>query len=208
MAASQRNRSDDETPTRDHILDVALEAFSELGFDGASTRTIAARAGVNQGLIPYYFGTKETLWREAVDRAFSELRSGVGDLEIGDEALGDRERLALLIRRYVRFVARHPEFVRLMNEEGKREGPRMRWLTDRHVRPHFREMQDLFRRARVSGPLSPELEPAILSYIFVGAVGTIFHQAPECRRLSGLEPTDDAVVEAHADAVVRLFLGD
>ena len=69
MAAPQRNRSDDETPTRDHILAVALEAFSELGFDGASTRTIAARAGVNQGLIPYYFGTKETLWREAVDRA-------------------------------------------------------------------------------------------------------------------------------------------
>ena len=89
MAAPQRNRSDDETSTRDHILDVALEAFSELGFDGASTRTIAARVGVNQGLIPYYFGTKETLWREAVDRAFSELRSGVGDLEIGDEALGD-----------------------------------------------------------------------------------------------------------------------
>ena len=52
------------------------------------------------------------------------------------------------------------------------------------------------------------LAPVHLYYAFVGAVGMIFSQAAECRRLTGLDPTTSrALVYAHADAMVRLFLG-
>jgi len=34
----------------------------------------------------------------------------------------------------------------------------------------------------------------------------IFSQAPECRRITGVDPTAPAVVEAHATAVARLVL--
>jgi hypothetical protein len=41
-----------------------------------------------------------------------------------------------------------------------------------------------------------------------GAVGTIFSQAPECKRITGIDPTaSDAVIEAHADIVARFVLG-
>lgn len=200
---AQRETSRDET-TRERILQVALEAFSELGFDGASTRHIATTAGVNQGLIPYYFGTKEALWQEAVARAFAGLEREVGGLE---RLAGDREEVALLIRRFVRFAAAHPEFTRLMHEEGKREGPRMHWIVDRHVRPLFDAITAIFERA--SGPegLAARIDAVHFFYLFAGASSVIFHQAPECRRLTGRDPADPAVVEAHADAMVALFLG-
>ena len=54
-------------------LEAALEVFSERGFDGATTRDIAARAATNLGLITYYFDSKEKLWRAAVDRVFGGL---------------------------------------------------------------------------------------------------------------------------------------
>ena len=44
--------------TRERILRAALEAFAEKGFDGATTREIAARAGVNLGLLL----TKRITW--------------------------------------------------------------------------------------------------------------------------------------------------
>ncbi len=194
-------------PARERILDAALAAFAERGFDGATTRAIATAAGVNLGLIPYYFGDKEHLWRAAVDRAFAALERGVGDLVRDGRALADRERLALVIRAYVRFVARNPEFVRLMHEEGKHEGPRMEWLVDRHVRPLFEAIAQLTERARGLGRIPADVDPIHLHYILAGSVGLIFHQAPECRRLTGLDPMDDAVVEAHADAVVGLLVG-
>jgi hypothetical protein len=44
-------------------------------------------------------------------------------------------------------------------------------------------------------------------YIITGAGPTVFVLGPECRRLTGVDRTDPAVVEAHADAVCRLLFG-
>ena len=54
----------------------------------------------------------------------------------------------------------------------------------------------------------PPIPPTHLYYLLTGAGPTMFVLAPECRRLSGLEPTDDDVIEAHADAVCRLLFGE
>ena len=47
--------------TRARLIDTALDVFGELGFDGASTRLIASKAGVNLAAIAYHFGGKEAL---------------------------------------------------------------------------------------------------------------------------------------------------
>jgi TetR/AcrR family transcriptional regulator len=193
--------------TRERILVAALEAFTEKGFDGASTRDIAARAGVNLGLLQYYFGGKLKLWQAAVDRAFVELENGVESVLEDPTVANERDRSALLIRNFVRFVARHSEFVHLMHEEGKRRGPRMRWLVDRHVKPIYEAVSELMNRGRESGVLRSGISQVHFHYILVGAVTFIFHQAEECKRLTGIDPRLDSVVEEHASAIEQLLLG-
>jgi TetR/AcrR family transcriptional regulator, regulator of cefoperazone and chloramphenicol sensitivity len=58
-----RQRGED---TRRRILETALTMFAGEGFDGASTRAIAERAGVNLPAIQYYFGSKEGLYHAAI----------------------------------------------------------------------------------------------------------------------------------------------
>lgn len=58
----------DAPDLRDGILDHAELAFAELGFEGANLRDIAARAGVSQSLIRYYFGSKVDLFDECFRR--------------------------------------------------------------------------------------------------------------------------------------------
>ena len=206
MTSSAPSQPDDAS-TRERMLDVALEAFAELGYDGASTRAIAARAGVNQGMIPYYFGTKEQLWREAVTRAFDEVH---GLLEAARAATADespRVRTARVLREFVRFVARRPAFVRLMSDEGKREGTRMEWIVDHFVKQVYELIREEVLQARGLRVVPGDLDPMHLHYIVVGATTMLFHQAPECRRLTGRDPSDEAVVEAHADALIALFVG-
>jgi len=48
--------------TRQRIIAAALEVFGEQGFDAATTRQIAVRAGVNPPALPYYFENKEGLY--------------------------------------------------------------------------------------------------------------------------------------------------
>lgn len=50
---------------RERMLHAALDQFGRHGFDGTTTRMIAATAGMNLGAITYYFGTKEELYVEA-----------------------------------------------------------------------------------------------------------------------------------------------
>jgi AcrR family transcriptional regulator len=198
-----------EGPARERILAAALEVFAERGFDGARTREIAARAGANLGLLTYYFGAKEPLWRAAVSHAFEELAKEIAAVtaQARSEAGADeRAQLEQLLRGFVRFLARRPEFMQLMNDEGKRRGPRMRWLADHHVKPMTAVVHGLMERAQARGFL-PTIPLVSFHYIALGAAGLLFSQAPECQYVTGIDPTDEAVAEAHADALVRLLLG-
>ena len=53
--------------TRAAILEASLTAFAEQGYERATVRDIAARAGVDPALVVRYFGSKEALFAEASD---------------------------------------------------------------------------------------------------------------------------------------------
>ena len=53
--------------TRRRIIEVALRLFGERGYDGASTRDIAAAAGVNAPALQYYFDSKEGVYRACAE---------------------------------------------------------------------------------------------------------------------------------------------
>jgi TetR/AcrR family transcriptional regulator, acrEF/envCD operon repressor len=52
---------------RQQILEAALDVFAEQGFEGATTKEIAARADVTPGLIYFYFPNKEELFCAAFE---------------------------------------------------------------------------------------------------------------------------------------------
>jgi len=56
-----RRRQARADATRTALLDAALVEFAANGFEGASTRTIAERAGTHQPQINYHFDSKEAL---------------------------------------------------------------------------------------------------------------------------------------------------
>jgi TetR/AcrR family transcriptional regulator len=202
VAVSAR-RSD----TRDRILETALDEFADRGFEGASARQITARAGVNHGLIAYYFGSKKKLWQAAVDHAFGDMQAQLETALDGAPETNARERAARVIREHVRYVARHPAFVRLMYEEGKRRGERMRWIVDRHVKPLYDVVAEMLRKAGRPNGLPAEISSAHLFYALAGASGLIFHQAEECRRVSGVDPFDPVEVDHHIQVIEWLLLG-
>ncbi|SDG73296.1 TetR/AcrR family transcriptional regulator [Microbacterium pygmaeum] len=55
-----------EAGGRERIIAAAIDEFGELGYDGSTTRGIAARAGVDAALVHHYFGTKADLFAETI----------------------------------------------------------------------------------------------------------------------------------------------
>lgn len=71
--AAVRDTAPDGTPAR--ILDAGMRAFAREGYTGATTRVIAAAAGVTLPVIAYHFGNKQGLHRacaEAIVEAYRE----------------------------------------------------------------------------------------------------------------------------------------
>lgn len=80
-------RKRDREATKGALLDAAKMVFAERGFDAATTRDIAGRAGVNEQLIQRYFSGKAGLLLAVVERYGREEGSACalpppgGDLE-------------------------------------------------------------------------------------------------------------------------------
>ncbi|BDU22553.1 CerR family C-terminal domain-containing protein [Dyella sp. GSA-30] len=60
--------------TRQRIIDAGVRLFGEHGFAGASTRDIAAAAGVNAPALQYYFENKEGLYHACAEYITNDLR--------------------------------------------------------------------------------------------------------------------------------------
>jgi TetR/AcrR family transcriptional regulator len=192
--------------TRDRIVTAAIDLFSERSFDGATTRDIAAQAGVTQPLLTYHFHSKAELWRAAVDSLF-ELQNQTMDARAsGLRGVDEIISAKLLVREFITFSAQNPQLHRIIMQESKADSSRMDYLVNRHVRPIYERTVELFvslaRQAAV-----PNIPAVHLYYILTGAGPTMFVLAPECRRLSSLDPSDEDVIDAHADAVCQLLFG-
>jgi len=62
--------------TRQAILEATVALIGEVGWAGVTTRAVARRAGVTQGVIHYHFRSKDALLRAAVLAAFADMLAG------------------------------------------------------------------------------------------------------------------------------------
>lgn len=73
---SHPSSSPDDTKQR--LIEAGLEIFSRYNFEGASTRMIAEKAGVNLAAISYHFGGKDGLYLATVQYLVKNIQKRVG----------------------------------------------------------------------------------------------------------------------------------
>ena len=76
--------------TREKILAAARSHFAETGFDNGTIRGIAGTAGVDPALVLHYYGSKEGVFRAAVNMPLEPGEFLPRLLEPGLEGLGER----------------------------------------------------------------------------------------------------------------------
>ena len=88
MARSGRRPG--ESGARERIAASARDAFGELGFDAATIRGIATRAGVDPALVHHYFGTKQRLFLTVMSLPFDAAALQAQLLAPGRDGVGER----------------------------------------------------------------------------------------------------------------------
>jgi AcrR family transcriptional regulator len=101
--------------TRAALVQAALKLFGRQGFDGTSTREIAAEAQANIGSIAYHFGGKEGLRTAAADFIVETIQTVAGQALGNAQAPipggpeGAQAQLFAALERMVGFVVASPQ---------------------------------------------------------------------------------------------------
>jgi AcrR family transcriptional regulator len=77
------------------LLDAAERMLVDVGHAGITTRRLAEEAGVNHGLVHYYFGSNENLLARALERFTERLIERQRELYASDEPFVDKWRTAM-----------------------------------------------------------------------------------------------------------------
>jgi TetR/AcrR family transcriptional regulator len=188
---------------RARILTAALAQFAEHGYEGTRTAEIARRAGVTHPLVHYHFRTKDQLWKTVVDEMLEPLRAAFEGVATELRDVGSRERLKILLRRFTRFSAEHPDVTRLMIREGAHDSPRLRWLVRHHVRFLVRPFEEIFEAGQLEGWAKPLPREDVL-FLCIGAASYFFSATAMLRHVYHLDAHASALVERYADTLVEI----
>jgi AcrR family transcriptional regulator len=154
--------------TRAKILQATAELIAESGWSGFSTREIAARAGVTQGIVGYHWRSKDDLVREAALTASAQTLAPVFD------ALDQAPTVRVALERLLEYAAAfrdQPQLTMLLFETMLQAG------RDRPLRDALAEMLRDFR-TRLAAVLADESagEPeATAAALTAGLDGLFLH---------------------------------
>jgi AcrR family transcriptional regulator len=191
--------------TKQKLLDAALEAFSENGFKGTSTRDIAARAGVHHPLITYHFSNKDRLWRSAVKYVFSDF---ITELQRAQELHANdcpKVRFAAMIRIYVQHAARYPALHKIVLQESSYQSDRLEWLCENFLNPLADAAARYIAELQEKGD-APDGDPLLIYNMIRVSSGTLIALALELKISSNISLDEPGKLDELAELIVRVFL--
>jgi len=201
-ARKQQQRS---IVTQQKLLDAAIDAFSENGFQGTSTRDIAERAGVHHPLITYHFKNKDQLWRAAADQLFKEFGKLLATA-LNESADQDaKARFTAMIRAFVLHAHEQPAVHKIIVQESGRRNPRMDWLVERHLRPFFEATVPQIEALQSAG-IAPAGNPAMLYHMIRLSAGGMLAMGHMLRGTSNIDIESKQTLDELVEMIVRVYL--
>jgi AcrR family transcriptional regulator len=202
---SGRKQQQRSIVTQHKLLDAAIEAFSENGFKGTSTRDIAERAGVHHPLITYHFKNKDLLWRAAADHIFRAFSRSLVETFQNSKSITPKERMADMIYAYVRYAKSQPALHKVMVQEASYPNTRLDWLIETHLKPLFDATFGLITELQKLG-VAPAGNPALLFNMIRLSSGGLLALGNELKASSNIDVESEDTLTEIADLIISVFL--
>lgn len=192
--------------TKASILAAARVEFAANGLNGGRVDRIAQRAGANKQLVYYYFGSKDGLYKSALEATYSEIRALERDLDLS--ALPPREAMARLIDFSLEYLAEHRDFIRMLSDENAHGA--------RHVRssemalktnsPLLDLIAETLDRGVAEGCFREGVDPLELYVSIAGMTFFYFANGLTMSAIFGRDLTQAGALASYRDHIVKLTL--
>ena len=155
--APTAGKRDPETRRR-WLADAARREFMAKGLEGARVDEIAKQAGVNKQLVYHYFGSKEALYLDILEKTYEAMIEAKSSLAL--DTLAPPAAIERLVGFTFDYMAEHPEFVALLNDENVHKARHLR--QSQRVSPMHKRLiamiDAVMRRGEKDGSLRPGID--------------------------------------------------
>ncbi len=196
----------DKIDKKDYILDVAEKVFSELGYDGASTRTISGEAGLNMAMLNYYFGSKEGLYLAIFERKISAFRTLLQNIG-SDDSISAWDKMERCIDNYVERIIANNCFQKLINREltlTKRTE-----LTDKMadiLMTNVHEFKKILQEGVDKGEFAKDIDQELTIMVIFGTKNYLINSAHISSRVLGHDILDVNYLETELKPRMKAFM--
>lgn len=170
MATSQARFS--SADRREQILAIATELFAQQGFQGTTTRFIAAKSGVTEALIFRHFPSKDELYWAVIQRKIDSAAPAEHMLEILEAGGSDLEVLSRLALQVLERRAQDQTLSRLLLFSALEKHELSERFFRNYIANYF-EVLARFVRNGIAGGRFRALDPLLAARGFLGMV--IYH---------------------------------
>lgn len=198
-------REQQRLETRAAVIEVAITLFAARGFDGTSLPAIATLSVIPVPLIIYHFKSKHLLWRASVTEIFARLGAHLETHRFAIETATGPEFYRCCARAHLTALARYPEYMRILFQEGTHKSERLTWLVETHQGAMNEMIKAIISRAQSEG-FVPAMNLDDAKFIFSGAFCLSVVLAPEYELVTGTDSLSDSSIERHIDNCLRLLL--
>lgn len=154
----------------DELLAGVVRAFARQGYEAVSMRQLSMSLGLSHSALGQRFGTKEELYRHAVDAEFDRFIEGLALARARrPRDLDDLGELRALIESFLETSAQFPALGQLMNQEGAEPSGRLVYIVETVVRPQLSQVADLLERLVADGTIRPISTRALFFLVAHGA---------------------------------------
>ncbi|KAB2729846.1 TetR/AcrR family transcriptional regulator (plasmid) [Brucella anthropi] len=112
---AKKKRIRDPRRTQQHIIECAIDEFTERGFDGARIDAIAEQSQTNKSLIYKYFTSKDELYIASLSHTYERLRASQHEIDLDENDPVNSMRK--LVESTFNTFANNPQIVRMMTHE-------------------------------------------------------------------------------------------
>ena len=174
------------------VLDIAVTAFNDYGYDATSMGLLAERLGTSKSAVYYHVSGKEDLLRLALERALGELE-GILTQPGATEGAAD-ERLRYVLRGAVKVLVEELPYVTLLlrlrgNTELERDALARRREFDNAV-------SALVEEARDAGTLRADVDARTTTRLLFGMINSIVEWYKPGGSLTQDQLADDVITVA------------
>jgi TetR/AcrR family transcriptional regulator len=180
--------------TRQRVIDAAMRAFADRGYEATSLDSLAAELGVRKQTILYHFSSKEALLDAVIDEAGREL---IQVLSAAVAGAGEGwVRIDAVVRSVFRLAGRRPELLGLLREVS-RLGPPGATRFREVLGPFIERATGFLEDGMDSGDFRGQDARLLLLATYSTVIGVATEV--EVVRALGLEPTARSLVRRRAE---------